>query len=91
MFRDLIEAIEAARAGVANPQASLQERLAQTKAEIARYRTLWEEALAREVSLVKELWDIKEAWSKERESMSSGKVTPIRTLNEPKTPLPNLD
>lgn len=91
VFSDLIEAIEAARAGVANPQASLQERLAQAKAEIARYRTLWEEALAREVSLVKELWDIKEAWSKERESMSSGKVTPIRTLNEPKTPLRNLD
>jgi hypothetical protein len=56
----------------------MRERLEQAKADAAKYRALWEEALAREVSLVKELWDSREAWAKEREAMTSGKVTPIR-------------
>jgi hypothetical protein len=57
----------------------MREQLDQAKAEAARYRILWEEALAREVSLVKEFWDAREAWAKEREAIGSGKVTPIRT------------
>lgn len=78
IFSDLIEAIDAATKTESKPQDEMRERLVQAKAEIARYRTLWEEALAREVSLVKELWDAREAWAKEREAMTSGKVTTIR-------------
>lgn len=78
VFSDLIEAINAAATADVKPQDDMRERLEQAKAEAARYRVLWEEALAREVSLVKELWDSREAWAKERGAMTSGKVTPIR-------------
>ncbi len=78
VFSDLIEAINTAITADGKPQDEMRERLEQAKAEAARYRVLWEEALAREVSLVKELWDAREAWAKERETMTSGKVTPIR-------------
>lgn len=78
VFSDLIEAINTAATADGKPRDEMRERLEQAKAEAARYRVLWEEALAREVSLVKELWDAREAWAKEREAMTSGKVTPIR-------------
>jgi hypothetical protein len=79
VFSDLIEAINAAFTAASKPQDAMREQLDQAKAEAARYRILWEEALAREVSLVKEFWDAREAWAKEREAIGSGKVTPIRT------------
>jgi hypothetical protein len=78
IFSDLIEAINTAATADGKPQDEMRERLEQAKADAAKYRALWEEALAREVSLVKELWDSREAWAKEREAMTSGKVTPIR-------------
>lgn len=77
VFSDLIEAIAEAAETEIKPQDEMRARLSDAKAEIARYRTLWEEALAREVSLIKELWDTREAWAKEREAMASSKVTPI--------------
>lgn len=77
VFSDLIVSIAAAAKEEIKPQDEMRARLDDSKAEIARYRTLWEEALAREVSLVKELWDTREAWAKEREAMASGKVTSI--------------
>ncbi len=78
VFCDLIEAINAAANVESKPTDEMRERLDQAKAEAAKYRALWEEALAREVSLVKELWDTREAWAKEREAMTSGKITPIK-------------
>ncbi len=78
VFSDLIEAINAASSAETKPADEMRARLDQAKAEAAKYRNLWEEALAREVSLVKELWDAREAWAKEREAMASGKVAPIR-------------
>lgn len=78
VFSDLIEAIDNAAKAESRPRDEMRERLDQAKAEAARYRVLWEEALAREVSLVKELWDAREAWAKEREAMVKGKVTQIR-------------
>lgn len=78
VFSDLIEAIDDAAKAESRPQDEMRERLDQAKAEAARYRAMWEEALAREVSLVKELWDAREAWAKEREAMVKGKVTQIR-------------
>lgn len=77
VFSDLIKAIDDAAKAESRPQDEMRQRLDQAKAEAARYRALWEEALAREISLVKELWDAREAWAKEREAMVQGKVTQI--------------
>ena len=55
IFSDLIEAIDAAAKAEAKPRDEMRGRLGEAKAEAARYRVLWEEALAREVSLVKQL------------------------------------
>jgi hypothetical protein len=78
VFSDLIEAINSAATTEGNPQDEIRERLDHAKAEAAKYRVLWEEALAREVSLVKELWDARKTWERERAAMTGGKVTPIR-------------
>jgi len=78
MFGDLIEAINAAAKAPTKPLDKMRERLDHADGEVARYRALWEEALAREVSLIKELWDVREAWAKEKEAMLRGKVTPIK-------------
>lgn len=81
VFSDLIEAINAVAKAESKPQNEMLERLNQAKAEAAKYRVLWEEALAREVSLVKELWDVREAWANERDAIASGKVTPFVNPN----------
>jgi hypothetical protein len=78
VFSDLIEAINAFSTAESKPVDVMRERLDEAKAEAAKYRTLWEEALAREISLVKELMDTREAWAKKREEMNRGKVAPIR-------------
>lgn len=78
VFSELINAINAAAATDIKQTDEIRMRLDRAKAEAANYRTLWEEALAREVSLVKELWDAREAWKREREAMECGKVTPMR-------------
>lgn len=84
IFSDLIEAIDAAAQAEANPQDEARERLEQAKAEAAKYRTLWEEALAREVSLVKQLWDEREEWAKEKTALTGAKVTSIRNARAKK-------
>lgn len=78
IFSELIEAIDTAAKAGAKPRDGMRERLDEAKAEAARYRVLWEEALAREVSLVRQLWDEREAWAKERAALTGGKLTPIR-------------
>lgn len=77
IFSELIEAIAEAQVVTLTLEDKTREQLSLAKAEAAKYRILWEEALSREVSLVKELWDSRDAWAKEREAMTSGKVTPI--------------
>lgn len=83
VFSELIDAINHAANAEVGPQDMMQARLDNAKAEAEKYRNLWEEALAREISLVKELWDAREAWAKERNTMASGKVTPIRKSGKP--------
>lgn len=78
IFSELIAAIAAAAEEESKPNDDLQSRLQEAKDEIARYRSLWEEALAREVSLIKQLWDEREAWSNERLALTKGKISPIR-------------
>lgn len=78
IFSDLIDAINLAAKAEAKHGDEIRARLDAAKVEVARYRTLWEEALAREVSLVKQLWDERESWAKERAALTGGKVTSIR-------------
>lgn len=78
IFHRLIAAINAAANGENMPNDAMKERLDAALAESKRNRKRWEEAMAREVSLVKQLWDEREAWAKERASLTGGKVTPIR-------------
>lgn len=75
IFRDLIDAIEAA--GAEHPQRDSKAQLDAAKAETAKYRTLWEDALTREVSLVKQLWDERAEWAKEKAALTGEKVSSI--------------
>lgn len=77
IFSDLIAAIDAAAAEHARPGDEIAKKLAEAKAEAAKYRALWDEALTREVSLVKELCGVREDWEKEKAAMRAGKVTSI--------------
>jgi hypothetical protein len=47
------------------------------KAETAKYRVLWEEALTREVSLVKQLWSERAEWAAEKSALTGEKVSSI--------------
>jgi hypothetical protein len=85
VFSDLINAINAAATVDTNPADEMRKQLDQAKAETRRYRELWEQALAREVSLVKELWDVKDAWKEEREAIAAGKVELIRKSARPQS------
>lgn len=78
IFRELIEAIDRAAQSQSEPNDKVRQRLEYAKAESARYRVLWEDALAREVSLFKQLWDTQEAWAKERAALTGSTVTPIK-------------
>ena len=79
IFSELIEAIDAAAKKEAKPRDEMKERLDEAKAEAGKYRKLWEEALCREVSLVKQLWDEREAWIKEKVALTGAKVTSINS------------
>jgi len=78
IFRALIEAIDATAVADVDPLDELRERLSEATADGDRYRVLWEEALAREVSLFKQLSDEQDTWAKERATLTGGKVRPIR-------------
>jgi len=71
IFSDLIQAIDAVAKAETKPTDEMQGRLHEARADAVRYRVLWEEALAREVSLVKQLWDEREAWVKERATLTA--------------------
>lgn len=80
IFHDLIEAIDAAAAAAAEevrPQNTLKEKLEAAKTEAQRYRTLWEEALTREVSLVKQFWGERAEWAAEKAALTGEKVSSI--------------
>ncbi len=79
VFKELIDAIDAAVAGQAQPLDSTKAALEAAKADAARYRTLWEEAMSREVSLVKQLWEEQKQWAKEKAALTGEKVTSINS------------
>ena len=87
IFKDLIDDIKAAAAEQLKPEDAQKARIDQLKAEVSKYRTLWEEALTREVSLVKQLWDERQEWSKKEAELTGEKVVTInaRRMNRSRT------
>lgn len=79
IFSDLIAAINNAASENDIPIDETKVRLAKAKAEAEKYRALWEEALCREVSLVKQLWSEREVWAKEKAALVTGRVTSIQS------------
>ena len=79
VFKLLIDAVAAAAATDAQPADSAKAVLDATKANVVKYRTLWEEALSREVSLVKELWETQRQWAEEKAASTGEKVTSINS------------
>ena len=77
VFQELINTIDAAAAAQSQPLDSTKAALESAKADAARYRTLWEEALSREVSLVKQLWEEQKQWAKEKAALTGEKVVSI--------------
>lgn len=78
IFQDLIGSINAAAAEKASPEDEAKQQWAAAKADAAKYRALWEEALTREVSLVKQLADERAQWAKEKAALTGQKVTSIQ-------------
>jgi hypothetical protein len=78
VFHDLIIAIDAAALASSKPMEKDKEKLVHAKAEAAKYRRLWEEALVREISLVKQLWSERGDWAAEKAALTGEKVTAIR-------------
>lgn len=74
IFADLIKAIAEAGAEHPNAQDEVKWKLASVKDSAKKYRALWEEALAREVSLLMELYEVKKALAE----LTGEKVIPIR-------------
>lgn len=79
IFKVLIEEISLA----AGEQSTLFDedkvRIEGLKAERDRFRVLWEEALTREVSLVKQLWDERKEWARKEAALTGEKVTAINS------------
>jgi hypothetical protein len=73
-FADLISSITLAAAEQSSPKIKQKERLARTRSMAAQYQCDLEAALAREVSLLKELYDVK----KELARLTGDSVVPIR-------------
>jgi hypothetical protein len=85
IFSELIEAIDKATTENASPVDEAKAQLAKAKAEVEKYRALWEEELGRKVSLINQLWSEREAWANEKAALSTGKVTPIQSGRNKKT------
>jgi hypothetical protein len=83
IFKELIDSIDTAVAASALAQSQpldlTKATLDAAKADAARYRMLWEEAMSREVSLVKQLWKEQKQWIKEKAALTGEKVTPINS------------
>lgn len=60
IFSDLIQAIAVAATEQAKPQVDSKEKLVRAKTDAQRYRTLYEQALARELSLLHENHELKQ-------------------------------
>ncbi|MEW8053277.1 MAG: hypothetical protein AB2809_23220 [Candidatus Thiodiazotropha sp.] len=71
IFHDLIQLIQEAATTQVRPIVKAEEKVAKYRAVADKYRLLWEEAIARELSLIHELYELKTELSK----LQSTKVT----------------
>lgn len=74
VFRNLIQAIDEVAAKQGKPKEEVKKKLASARTSASNYRLLWEEALAREASLLVELIETR----KELAKLTGEKVLPIR-------------
>jgi len=74
VFADLIQAIDQAAQQQEHPTRELEQRLAREKAVSAGLRERYEAAIAREISLHRELSELK----KQLERCKAGKITSLR-------------
>lgn len=79
VFKELIDAIDTAASVQSQPLDLTKAALDAANAKAAQYRTLWEEAMSREVSLVKQLWEEQKQWAKEKAALTGEKVTSINS------------
>jgi hypothetical protein len=73
-FADLIRAIDEAAAEQAAPGKKVMGDLIRSKEDAAGYRSDWEAALARELSLLKEVYELRQHLAQ----LTGEKVVPIR-------------
>ena len=74
IFHDLLLAIDQAAVEQAKPASDARDKLDQAKSSAANYKEALEAALAREVSLLRELYALK----KQLAELTGGAVLPIR-------------
>jgi hypothetical protein len=79
VFKALIDAIDTAAAEKAEPENATKTALDAAKAIASRDRTLWEEAVAREISMFYQLEKAQQQWAKEKAALTGEKVTSINT------------
>lgn len=84
IFAALIEAIDSAAEQQADSTNAEKNKLKEAKSEAKRYRELWEEALCREASLAKQLWDERQAWAAKEAALTGEKVTSIHAKRRQK-------
>lgn len=80
IFSDLVEAINQAAAEQSRPRDEIKDRLNVVKHDVQKYRSLWEEALARELSLLNELYATKQMLA----SLTGENVLPFLRGTPPK-------
>ena len=82
VFEALIKAIDDAAAERSTPKNEQKDRLAKAKAEADLYRSNLEASLAREVSLLCQVYDLKKRIAK----LTGGKVLPLHGLAKDRRP-----
>jgi len=76
----LIESIDAAASEQANKRSNtksdkvLIEKVRSKHREVLKFKALYEESLAREISLIKQLWEERAEWAKLNQSMTGEKI-----------------
>lgn len=84
VFADLVKAIDDAATEQARPESAERDKLLRVKGEAESLRKQLEAALAREVSLLKELYETR----KQLARLTGEKVVPIRGMTHQQTKAP---
>jgi len=73
-FKELISAIDVAKRNQHAPQSNSNEKYKKMKIRMENYRTMYERGLAREIVLLKKIWDLEV----ELEMLQQSKIVAIR-------------